>query len=271
MLVEYFDGKEFKGQNQTNSPLPYNWEKGRKCYDKKRELPPTYDEVCNVKSLSEALLMTLMIGLPAQAFDALSLGNIEVTDRNSPILIAAPHGGYDTGTEEIARKVAQLLNANCIVASGYRTIDHPINVNRPTEGVRLAANLEQVTESAQAVYNAYRTRVLALKPKLYIEIHANIRPESANAIEAATIGLTSSEASLLKSASTLPILIEPLDKLYYRASSAKRCGILSQLPYALHFELPTLLRTPGEVQEKSSRGLAQIVKKALNAHLVPTP
>lgn len=240
------------------------------CYDGAKEFP-TYDEVCTVKSLSNALMLTFMLGLPAQAQDVLALGSFEVTDRNSPILIAAPHGGYDTGTEEIARKVAQLLNASCIVATGYRTVDHPINVNRPTEGVRLAANLEHVTGDAQTVYDAYRTQVLALKPKLYVEIHANIRPESANAIEAATRGITSNEARLLKTASALPVLIEPLDKLYYRASSAKRLGILSQLPYALHFELPTSLRTRGEGQDKSVKGLVQIVRKALNARLVTTP
>jgi hypothetical protein len=119
--------------------------------------------------------------------------------------------------------------------------------------------LEEQSEHARSVYETYRRRVdeAAQGPLLrYIELHGNGRQESAGRVEIATVGLSREDAWRLKTqfelirdsrladAETprLQVWVETLDPLRYTASAAKRWGILSRTPRALHIELPRVAR-----------------------------
>jgi hypothetical protein len=181
-------------------------------------------------------------------------GTMQVLASSGGLLVAAPHGGFDLYSDDIARRVALLAGGGYLLASGYRTRERPINVNRPTEGVRLAPDDERRTPEAARVWEAWKARLDAERPGLYVEIHGNSRPESAGAIEVATIGVGPEDAAWLRADFArrlaflapgmphLPWRIEPLDDLHYRAAGAKRDGALARVPVALHLETPYAVR-----------------------------
>lgn len=181
-------------------------------------------------------------------------GTMQVLDAAGGLLVAAPHGGFDRHTDEMARRVALLAGGGYLLASGYRTRERPINVNRPTEGVGLAPDAEPETPDATRVWAAWAARLAAQRPTLYVEIHGNSRAASAGAIEVATVGVDATEAAWLKAEfgrrlahldpgmPRLPWAIEPLDRIHYRASGAKRRGALARVPLALHLETPWAVR-----------------------------
>jgi hypothetical protein len=188
-----------------------------------------------------------------------------------PIVIAAPHGGYDLNTEQIARLVARRLEASCLVALRFRSSTHPINVNRPTEGVDLPAAQEVVTPRATAVYEAYRAVEQDLASpslRLYVEVHGNHRPRSAGRLEVATQGFGLAEAALLKSRyaelgpELPPVDVEPVDPIYFTASAAKRYGILKGMPRALHIEVPAGLREDPAAWDLAAEAIATLVEVA---------
>ncbi len=111
------------------------------------------------------------------------------------------------------------------------------------------------------MYEAFvgRVREVAQGPlNLYVEVHGNLRKESAGSIEIATVGVSREEAWMLKALlelirdahlggkpeiPRLQILVEPLDRLYYAASAVKQVGILTLPQRAIHIELPRVART----------------------------
>lgn len=181
-------------------------------------------------------------------------GTMQVLEARRGLLVAAPHGGFDRHTDEMARRIALLAGGGYLLASGYRTHARPINVNRPTEGVGLASDQERRTPAAAIVWGAWATHLAAQRPRLYVEIHGNSRAASAGAIEVATVGIDAARAAWLKAEFArrlgwldrgmprLPWLIEPLDALHYRAGGAKKDGALARVPMALHLELPWAAR-----------------------------
>lgn len=191
---------------------------------------------------------------------AMNGGVMQVLDAHGGLLVAAPHGGFDRHTDEMARRVALLAGGGYLLASGYRTPARPINVNRPTEGVGLAADQERVTPAAERVWAAWAARLEAQRPRLYVEIHGNSRAASAGAIEVATVGVTPAQAAWLKAEfgrrlaflapamPRLPWLVEPLDPIHYRAGGAKRSGALARVPMALHLETPWAVRADERVR-----------------------
>lgn len=225
-----------------------------------------------------ALLALASAGESAAA-GPLDAGRFEERAGSRALLIAAPHGGFDWQTEAIARRIASATGAGCLVAIGYRTRQHPWNVNRPTEGVGLASASEPRSPEARAVYEAYAARVEAFAPALYVEIHGNARPASAGFIECATWRISPEEARALRNAylrrvSALPpglprfgLKIEPLDPLHYRAAGAKEHGVFRLVPRGLHFELPVALRVP-EVHGPYAEALALALR---DAGLAPSP
>jgi hypothetical protein len=91
-----------------------------------------------------------------------------------------------------------------------------------------------------------------------VEVHGNMRPESAGRMEIATVGVSRDDAWRLKAllemirdarlpaegeVPRLDVWMEPLDTLWYTASAAKQSGMLAQTRLALHIELPRAART----------------------------
>ena len=190
-----------------------------------------------------------------------------VSQKGRPgVVIGAPHGKSDAETGRITRELARRTGFGLVVAT-YGDLDsgrRRLNVNRPTEGVQGSSPSEEVpTEQARQVYDAYagRVREVAQGPlNLYVEVHGNVRKESAGRIEIATVGVSREDAWLLKTLlelardahlggrpeiPRLDVFVEPLDRLYYTASAVKQVGILSLPQQAIHIELPRVARTLG--------------------------
>jgi hypothetical protein len=216
--------------------------------------------------------------LLAAAFgEVIQLGQIQARAGRVPgVVVAAPHGGFDPHTLEVARALAQALKSGVVTARGYRTEGHPLNVNRPTEGIPPLRETE--TARAHTVYTAWKTGVQrAAGPggvKLYVEIHGNGRAETAGRIEVATVGITTGIAQRLKRTfhtvrrrlgkgagklNALDLWIEPVDRLVWRAGNTKRRGILANVPRALHVELPLAARDSRPVRRQVVRLLAELV------------
>jgi hypothetical protein len=188
--------------------------------------------------------------------DPFKFGDIALVERDRKFLLAAPHGGFDLNTELIVPKVAEAIGVSELVATGFRKLEKPINVNRPTEGVRMRLAQEARTPEAAAVYEAYRDCVLSFGsrgPRLYVEIHGHGNTKVGNAIEIATVGMSIAEAIKIKKiferavagqqfAQTPGVNVEGVDKVVYVAGGSKAVGILSRVKRALHIELPQALR-----------------------------
>ena len=192
-------------------------------------------------------------------------GSVEVEKGRPGIVLAAPHGTSDSATDLMGRELAKLTGFSLVVVTGYTHVDasgRRYNVNRPTESQPgAAARLEVETGPARQVYQAYRRQVteVAQGPlRLYVEVHGNVRPESAGRMEIATVGVSRDDAWRLKAllemirdarlpaegdVPRLDVWMEPLDTLWYTASAAKQSGMLAQTRLALHIELPRAART----------------------------
>ena len=174
----------------------------------------------------------------------------------SPYLLTAPHDGFDLHTGEIVERTCAGLfpRWGCVVATGYRKRQTPINVNRPTEGIDVAHHQEAHTQRAQDIYAQYLRAVesLSLRPDWYVEIHGNARPKSSFHMEIACSNVTEETAQKIKTSwtrllqihglSEFTLLIEPLDEIYFGAESTKIHGSLDRFKPALHIELPKALR-----------------------------
>jgi hypothetical protein len=170
--------------------------------------------------------------------------------RDMTVLLAAPHGGFDLSTDEIVPPIAVKLNYSQLVAIGYRAYSHPINVNRPTEGIGLQSDDEKRTDAAAKVYAEWEGDVLRVDPDLYIEVHGEGKSTD---IEVAVVGFNSEQEAAIKkilSAALAPlyfktnpqIKVEGIDNIHFSASAAKKYGILGKVHRALHIELPWDLR-----------------------------
>ena len=191
-------------------------------------------------------------------------GSFQVRKGRPGIVIGAPHGTSDKGTDIIASDLAGLTGFSLVVARGFSHVDaegRRLNVNRPTESIPGAPpGLEGQTHEARRVYEAYRRHVAeaAQGPlRLYVEVHGNGHEPSAGRVEMATVGLSRDDAWRLKTlfelirdsrlddptVPRLEIRVEFLDPLRYTASAAKQVGMLAAAPRALHIELPRAART----------------------------
>jgi len=181
------------------------------------------------------------------------------------LVIGAPHGGSDDGTDRIGQELAKRAGFGLVLATGFAKIDSEgrrFSVNRPTEGVPGRPPGEEVyTEEARLVYDAYVQRVkeVARGPiRLLVELHGNARPESTGRIEIATVGVDRQQAWRLRTlfelirdahlraspeTPRLEILVEPIDRLHLNATGAKEIGVLRLPQQALHIELPRAART----------------------------
>lgn len=196
-----------------------------------------------------------------------ALGEFEYSRASNGVLIAAPHGTFDANTPPIAIAAARELQAAYLIASRFAPDKVRINVNRPTEGAFLPCSKEQETERAKDVFDAY-ARLVGTPERLYVEIHGNSNPNTAQNIEVATVGVTSEQAQALKDAYKqsglfdLNLLIEPLEKITYSAFCAKKLGPLGKAPRALHFEFPRSARET-HMTGRSARLVAVMVRRLL--------
>jgi hypothetical protein len=195
-------------------------------------------------------------------------GQIAVRPGRVGYVVAAPHGSSDVNTGAMAAEIARRTGFGLVVASGFALAPNGAEgagrryqVNRPLEGVPGSpASEHEPTETARQVYEIYERRVLeaAQGPlRFYAEIHGNNRMACAGQIEIATVGVDSELALRLRALAELirdahlrtdveiqrlDVLVEPVDPVTYRASGAKRDGILRLPERALHIELPRCAR-----------------------------
>lgn len=218
-------------------------------------------------------LLALAAPVAAAPADPVSVGHFETWTGTTGMVVAAPHGGFDLHSDAVARQVALATGAGYVLASGYRTKDHPWNVNRPTEGVGLKAEDERHTPEAKAIYLAYAEQVARQCPKLYVEIHGNSRPESADAIEVATLNVPDAAARALQAEfrrrvdaldgayPRFDLKIEPFDAIHFRAGGAKRFGVFNRVPRVVHLELPGAMR----FDEPTRTRYAWVIAQSLEA------
>jgi hypothetical protein len=222
------------------------------------------------------LVLALAAALPVQAAVAsaspLAAGRFEALPGDTGVVVAAPHGGYDLHSDDVARRVALATGAGYVLAGGFRTFDHPWNVNRPTAGAGRSPDQEDRPPEARVVYEAYARHVTAQAPRLYVEIHGNARAESAGWIEAATVNIPAPLAAAFQADfrarvaaldATYPrydLKIEPFDALHYRAAAAKQHGIFRLVPRGLHLELPKAMRLAPRVRSRYAWTIAQCVE-----------
>ncbi len=202
---------------------------------------------------------------------ALAAPSIQELPSHGGLLVAAPHGGFDLHSDEIARRVALLAGGGYLLATGFRTREHPLNVNRPTEGAGLPADQEAHTPAAAAVWAVWRAKVATQLPRLYVEIHGNSRKASEHRIEVATVGIDAARAVRLRAdfalrlrglapaAPRLQWAIEPLEPLHYTAMGAKQWGALGMVPRALHLEIPFAIRTDPRLRGRYADCIASTV------------
>jgi hypothetical protein len=159
-------------------------------------------------------------------------------------------------------------------------------VNRPYDGIAAHGQSEErATAEARAVYDEYERHVREASRgplRLYVEIHGNNRHETATRIEIATTGVDRGYAMQLKTlleltrdahlrtnreAPRLDVWIEPVDRLVFGATGAKRDGILRVPERALHIELPKIARE--EFGSLYAAILAEFLTEALVLRRLP--
>ncbi|MGQ0509442.1 MAG: hypothetical protein ACT4P9_02405 [Betaproteobacteria bacterium] len=234
--------------------------------------------------------LLLALAIPALTVSAQArlkhpLGEFEHKATANGILLAAPHGSHDTYTPGILYRAAGDLGSGYLIARHFQADKRRINVNRPTEGAQLPCAQEQQTDRAQEVYAGYLD--LAKKAaggaplRLYVEIHGNAEPRSANHLEVGAVGFSAGEARAAKAAygamlaavreetpgyPALELLMEPADRIYFGAGCSKKLGILGDpiARRAIHFEFPRSAREPA-----NHKGSAALVAGIVRVLLAP--
>lgn len=192
-------------------------------------------------------------------------GTIKVAGQG-PRVLAAPHGDFDEDTGRIVDSACGTLKWACVVARGQRAKEHPVNVNRPTEGYGLKSDQERRTPCAEEVYAAWSQAVGRFSPTLYVEVHGNIRKELASRLDVALVGVKAEDAKRLKTLleaererhglAWLEVRVEGLDEVKMKAGASKKWGELGKRAPALHFEFPRRAR---QEPERAARYLAAVL------------
>jgi hypothetical protein len=222
-----------------------------------------------IRRLASVLVATAVLpGCTARRVEAplaAPAGEIAVRPGRAGLVVAAPHGTSDANTDAIAAEIARRTGFGLVVASGFSVTDDDRprrrdQVNRPREGVPgNPADGEVSTPAARRVYELYERRVLEAaqgRLRFYAEIHGNTG-DPCRRIEIATVGVDAelglrlrALAELIRDAylrgsrdvQRLEVRVEPPDPVTYRASGARREGILRLPERGLHIELPSCAR-----------------------------
>jgi len=199
-----------------------------------------------------ALSSPFLIACSAPQSPDVVVGTFTMFNRESSYLIAAPHGEFDENTNEITYDFCERVRWDCLVAEGFRRGPARINVNRPTAGTQLAE--ARFTDSAALVYTKYVRRIRRLSPRVifYVEIHGHRRSSLGDTIDVATIGVSPSQAQFIqqefrrglaeRGMGHFNVRLDVLESIRYKATHARRFGVLSFLSPALHIELPPSAR-----------------------------
>jgi len=192
-------------------------------------------------------------------------------------MITAPHGDFDEKTGEIVWQFCQEIHWDCLIVEGFRKVDVPINVNRPTEGVKRAETL--FTQRAAVVYAKYLKKIRKINKslRLYVEIHGNSKKSVKNRIEIATSGISYEQAQriekILKDAleeagfGKITVKIDVLDEIYYKAPHTRNFGVMSFINPALHFEFPYSMRT--RHRKKTQKFLKKALMEVVRSEFSP--
>jgi hypothetical protein len=177
------------------------------------------------------------VGVPVTSSTTPAGGRIAAHPGRPGFVLAAPHGGSDLNTDDMAAEIARRTGFGLVVASGFSV--------EGGEASEPEAYEKRVMETAQGPL------------RFYAELHGHGRQECAGQIEIATVGIDREFALRLRALAELirdahlrtnrevqrlDVLIEPADPVTYRASGAKRDGILHLPQRALHIELPRCAR-----------------------------
>lgn len=203
-----------------------------------------------------------------------SMGTFKMLDRETQFLIAAPHGKFDEFTGEMVSDFCERVAWDCLIAEGFRQAAE-INVNRPTEGLRLAD--ARFTARSTLVYAKYVSRIRRLSPgvRLYVELHGNDHPETRDQLEIATVGVSVERAREMRAVlerifeeeglAHVRLRIDVLEDVRYAATHARQYGTLSFLRPAMHIELPRSSRTVERTEMTNAlvRALPEIAARQL--------
>lgn len=217
---------------------------------------------------------------------ALPEGEFRLIPGRPGVVIGVPHGGFEEFTGLIGERLGRLTGAGAVIATGFagaRTGGVRLNVNRPTEGARLPPGAEPLTARARRVHDAYAALVrrAARGPlALYVELHGYTRRASVVHLEVATAGIGPGLARRLKARYRLAwerslngrrelpgldLLIEPVDRVRFRATAARRWPPFREASAVLHIELPPEARLPAAARESSIGLLAELLRVAAAA------
>lgn len=213
-----------------------------------------------------------------------ALGEFEYVAAPNGIVIGAPHGTFDANTAALAIDAASRTGGGYVLARDFAPNKVRINVNRPTEGAFLACAKEAQTGRAQNVYEVYSglvAKAASGRPlRLYVEVHGNSNPQTAQHVEIATVGITAAQAQAVKDEypamlsrvrgqfrdfPELVLLIEPLDRITYTAACAKKLGVLARefAPRGIHFEFPRSARERNALPG-SAMLVAEVVRRLID-------
>ena len=179
----------------------------------------------------------------------------EAADGLEGIVIGAPHGRTDRLSDSLAKSISDRTGAGLAIAYGFKS--KRLGVSQPV--VRSRTYPVSVSSSQRgSVFKEYK-KVLRKAAKgeidLYIGVHRSSDKEAADRIEVATSGLTFEEARALKEAYAhirdqltegkqvpkLIMAIEPLDRIFWRASGVKHHGVLLVAEKGLNLRIPQML------------------------------
>lgn len=187
-------------------------------------------------------------------------------------VIGSPHGSVDPLAERVARAISDRTGAGLAVAYGFK--QRRLSVNRPI--VRFNASFPSSSDPRKrgSVYQEYKRVASAAAQgglNLYIGIHSTKREEREERIEVVSSGLSFEEAEAVKESyerirdrtlggeevPRLPMAVDLLDRLSWRASSVKHHGILLAAKRGVVLRLPPL-------SEPSEKAYSQVLSRWVN-------
>lgn len=199
----------------------------------------------------------------------------EASEGLEGVVIGAPHGTADQGSDKIAMAISSRTGAGLAMAFGFRA--RRLSVNRPV--LRSYPLYFWSSDPAErgSVYREYKKIVQTAakgKVELYIGIHRGTEAGLEDRIEAASSGIGFEEAQALKDAylkirdrltegkedRRLALIIEPLDRISWRASDVKHHGILLFARKGVNLRIPNLGEATGKLY---TRILSQWTEEAI--------
>jgi hypothetical protein len=182
-------------------------------------------------------------------------GYRQATQGLEGVVIAAPHGRADPDSDTLATTLSNRTGAGLVIAYGFKS--KRLSVTQPIVSARSYPVSSSSPLERGSVFRDYK-RILRKAARgrlsLYVGIHRSGESQVLDRIEVATSGLTFEEAGVLKEtylqirdqlseggkAPALDMVIEPLDRIAWRARGVKHHGILLAAEKGLNLRIPQL-------------------------------